>query len=190
MHHGQAHGALKTAPGVEGKSLFFDGAATLVTVPSAPELSIGEGPFTVAAWVNAYAPGGSQQMISAKNNYSVNQREWGLMLDRDAHPRLRRIDPIESTASDVLAAFEASLEQERVVSEAIRGLYRIAQEQGDIDSLPLLHWFIEEQVEEESTVSEIIGRVKLIGDDGSGLLKLDQELGARPGGEAPAASAQ
>ena len=87
MHHGQAHGALKTAPGVEGKSLFFDGAATLVTVPSAPELSIGEGPFTVAAWVNAYAPGGSQQMISAKNNYSVNQREWGLMLDRDAHFR-------------------------------------------------------------------------------------------------------
>ena len=112
------------------------------------------------------------------------------MLDRDAHPRLRRIDPIESTASDVLAAFEASLEQERVVSEAIRGLYRIAQEQGDIDSLPLLHWFIEEQVEEESTVSEIIGRVKLIGDDGSGLLKLDQELGARPGGEAPADTAQ
>ena len=90
----------------------------------------------------------------------------------------------------MLAAFEASLEQERVVSEAIRGLYRIAQEQGDIDSLPLLHWFIEEQVEEESTVSEIIGRVKLIGDDGSGLLKLDQELGARPGGEAPADTAK
>ena len=112
------------------------------------------------------------------------------MLDRDAHPAVGAIEAIGTTASDVLSAFEASLAQEQKVSEAIRGLYRIARDEGDIDSLPLLHWFIEEQVEEESTVSEIIGRVKLIGDDGSGLLKLDQELGSRPGGQAPADSAQ
>lgn len=111
------------------------------------------------------------------------------MLDREAHPTIGGIDAIKVTAGNVLEAFEASLAQERVVSDAIRKLYRIAQEEGDIDSLPLLHWFINEQVEEESTVSEIIGRVKLIGDDGSGLLKLDQELGARPGGEPPAEQA-
>ena len=112
------------------------------------------------------------------------------MLDRDAHPTIGQIEGIGATATNVLEAFEASLQQEQVVSEAIRNLYKIAQEQGDIDSLPLLHWFIDEQVEEESTVSEIIGRVKLIGDDGSGLLKLDQELGSRQGGAAPADSAQ
>ena len=111
------------------------------------------------------------------------------MLDRDAHPRLGTIEAAGASADTPLAAFEASLAQEQRVSEAIRGLYRIAQDEGDIDSLPLLHWFIAEQVEEESTVSEIIGRVKLIDNDGSGLLKLDQELGARPGGQSPAENA-
>ncbi|MGO1318427.1 MAG: ferritin, partial [Cellulomonadaceae bacterium] len=52
-------------------------------------------------------------------------------------------------------------------------------ETGDIDCVPLLHWFIEEQIEEEATVGEIVGRLKLIGDDGSGLLRLDGELGQR-----------
>lgn len=111
------------------------------------------------------------------------------MLDRDARPQLEQIDAMTETANDVLSAFEASLAQEERVSDAIRNLYRIANEQGDVDSLPLLHWFINEQLEEESSVAEIIGRVKLIGDDGSGLLKLDQELGSRPGGANPAEAA-
>lgn len=50
------------------------------------------------------------------------------------------------------------------------------QASGDIDVIPLLNWFIDEQLEEEATVSEIISRVKLIGDD-SGIFKLDEELG-------------
>jgi ferritin len=41
-------------------------------------------------------------------------------------------------------------------------------------------WFLSEQVEEESVVNEIVGRVKLINDDGPGLLRLDDELGQRP----------
>ena len=49
----------------------------------------------------------------------------------------------------------------------------------DIDALPLLSWFIDEQIEEESTVSAIISRIKLIGNDGNGLLHLDEELSAR-----------
>ncbi len=82
-HHGQAHGVLKNAPGAEGQSLVFDGETALVTVPAAPGLSIGEGPFTLAAWVCPYALGNGQQMIAAKNHYTANRREWGLMIDRD-----------------------------------------------------------------------------------------------------------
>ncbi|MDN5793449.1 MAG: ferritin, partial [Brevibacterium aurantiacum] len=53
------------------------------------------------------------------------------------------------------------------------------QSETDLDVLPLLHWFIDEQVEEESTISEIIGRLELVGDSGSGLLRIDSELGSR-----------
>ena len=39
---------------------------------------------------------------------------------------------------------------------------------------------MDEQIEEEATVSEIVGQLELVGDDGSGLLRIDQRLGARP----------
>ena len=84
------------------------------------------------------------------------------------------------TGEDVLDAFEAALAHEQKVSASIRDLYRLAESEGDLDSRPLLNWFLDEQVEEEATVKEIVGRVKMINDDGPGLLRLDEELGARP----------
>lgn len=82
--------------------------------------------------------------------------------------------------STVLDAFEAAYAHEKKVSESIRELYRSADSEGDLDSRPLLNWFLTEQIEEEATVSEIVGRVELIKDDGPGLLRLDEELGQRP----------
>ncbi|MDR8018379.1 ferritin [Nesterenkonia aerolata] len=104
------------------------------------------------------------------------------MTDRGSHPRIRAIPEISVKAGTVLEAFEASLAHEQKVSEAIRNLYRLSEQEGDIDSRPLLSWFIDEQLEEEASVGEIIDKVKLIDDDGTGLLALDAELGARESG--------
>lgn len=101
------------------------------------------------------------------------------MVDRGSRPVFQAIPAQGLEITTVLEAFEASLAHEVKVSEAIRDLYRLALETGDIDSLPLLNWFVDEQVEEEATVGGIIGRIKRVGGDGSGLLALDRELGAR-----------
>ena len=86
------------------------------------------------------------------------------------------------TVTSALEAFTSALQHERRVSESIRELYRAAEADGDLDSRPLLNFFIEEQIEEEATVSEIVGRLEMIRDDGPGLLRLDAELAARPAG--------
>ncbi|MGA4507329.1 ferritin [Propionibacteriaceae bacterium G1746] len=104
------------------------------------------------------------------------------MVDRDMAPKIGAVAAPPAKFASVLAVFEGALEHEQSVSAAIRDLYRLADEEGDLDSRPLLNWFLEEQIEEEATVSEIIGRLKLIGDDGPGLLRLDAELGQRPTG--------
>ena len=100
--------------------------------------------------------------------------------DRDNHPRIGATSAPTPTVSSVLDAFAAALAHEERVSASIRDLYRLAESEGDLDSRPLLNWFLEEQVEEEATVKEIVGRLKMIDDDGPGLLRLDEELGARP----------
>lgn len=105
------------------------------------------------------------------------------VLDRGSHPVIGTVSapevPVGSSPGEV---FAAALHHEEVVSESIRNLVRAADAEGDIDSRPLLNWFVEEQIEEESTVKEILARINLVGDDGPGLLRLDSDLASRPGG--------
>ena len=80
---GKIVGQSKLAEGVSGRSLLLDGRQDYVVVEDTDGLDFSKATFSVAAWVNVYALRGDQQMIVAKNVYSANQREWGLMIDAD-----------------------------------------------------------------------------------------------------------
>lgn len=92
------------------------------------------------------------------------------------------IGPVEAPKTNFAspkAVFESALDQERMVTKAIRDLYAMATKEKDAESYPLLDWFLTEQVEEEDSVQKIVGQLGLAGKDGSALLMLDRELGLR-----------
>ena len=68
-------------------ALALDGVSVLEVKESA-KLGHGGKGFTLVAWVNPYTLNAGQQMIVAKNVYSQNQREWGVMIDKDGRFRL------------------------------------------------------------------------------------------------------
>ncbi|GAB3015168.1 ferritin [Nocardioides flavus (ex Wang et al. 2016)] len=143
--------------------------ASLVYRQLAIELEIMDLPG-MAAWLRHQA---DEEIVHA--NKFIDH-----VADRDNHPRIGATSAPEPVVSSVLDAFESALAHEEKVSASIRDLYRLAESEGDLDSRPLLNWFLDEQVEEEATVKEIVGRLRMIDDDGPGLLRLDEELGARP----------
>ncbi|MBB4134978.1 ferritin [Gordonia humi] len=98
------------------------------------------------------------------------------LTDRDNHPVIGDISIPSIKVEEIADVFETALEAERAVSAGIRELYRQAEEEHDLDSRPTIDWFISEQVEEEATVSEILGRLRMVAGDGSGLLRIDAEL--------------
>ncbi|MDO5286993.1 MAG: ferritin [Actinomycetia bacterium] len=103
------------------------------------------------------------------------------VLDRDQVPTIGALAaPVVPSGDSPAEVFAAALAHEERVSAAIRELYRTAEEAGDLDSRPLLNTFLQEQIEEESTVRGILSQIRLVGNDGVGLLRLDAELGARP----------
>lgn len=106
-------------------------------------------------------------------------RFFDFVLDRGNQVTLGEIPAPRSEFSNPVEVFSVALEQERRVSEAIRHLYRLATDTGDVESLPLLQTFLQEQVEEEKIVSEALDQLRLVGDDGAALLQLDRELGSR-----------
>ena len=76
-------------------------------------------------------------------------------------------------------AFEQAYNHERKVTDMINNLMDVAIEESDHATKSMLHWYLDEQVEEEDNISNILDQLKLIGDKGQGLLMLDKELGQR-----------
>lgn len=75
--------------------------------------------------------------------------------------------------------FSLALEHEILVSSLINKLMDIAQVEKHYPSISFLQWFIDEQVEEEASMSKLLSMVKRVGDKGHGILMLDKELATR-----------
>jgi len=78
------------------------------------------------------------------------------------------------------AAFEAALEHEKLMTEKISHLADLAIEEKDHATNNLMQWYVSEQVEEEATVDDILKKLDLMGDTGTGLFLMDRELKNRP----------
>ena len=101
----------------------------------------------------------------------VNERGGRVVLQAIDQPPLEFESP--------RAVFEQTLEHERKVTGLIHSLYELALEEKDYAAQILLHWFIDEQVEEESSAAQILDTLEMIGDKGQALVMLDRELGKR-----------
>jgi len=111
------------------------------------------------------------------------------LLERDLTVTLNSIPQPPKDWADVKAVAENVLSNEQMVTASIEALYTRAEQVADRPTILMLQWFIAEQVEEENAARALLGRLKLAGDQGVGLLMIDQELasgtvpGAMPEGE-------
>jgi ferritin len=80
---------------------------------------------------------------------------------------------------ELLDVFNTSLTHEQSMTSRLNDLSDQALKEKDHATYNLLQWFVNEQVEEEATIGGIISKLKLVKDDGYGLLMIDNELGAR-----------
>ncbi|TAJ44867.1 ferritin [Methanofollis fontis] len=90
--------------------------------------------------------------------------------------------PIEAPPTEwesPLAIFEATYAHEQKVTAMINNLVDLAQKEKDHATSNLLQWFVDEQVEEEANDTEIIEKLKLIGNESNALFMLDKELATR-----------
>lgn len=98
---------------------------------------------------------------------------------RDAKVELKPISEVPTTWNSAIEVFEETLEHEKKVTAMINNLYAMAEEANDFATRQKLNTFVAEQVEEEETVRQIIDDLNLVGNDGTGLLQIDRELGSR-----------
>jgi len=118
--------------------------------------------------------------LQSSEEYTHAMKIYAYLRDRNMPITLHPIDAPKCVYGEKpIEVFRTSLKQEQGVTKQINGLYELALKEKDYATLEFLAWFLKEQVEEEDTVSDIIDRLELAGDDPSALLRLDSEAGAR-----------
>jgi len=96
--------------------------------------------------------------------------------DQGARVELEAVAKPPTDYAGVLDMFKKTLVHEQEVTASFGDLVEAALAEKDHATGIFLQWFVTEQIEEEATVSNIIGRVKLVGERGEGLFMIDNEL--------------
>ena len=101
------------------------------------------------------------------------------MQERGVKPELFQIDAPPAEYGTPLEVFTKALEHEQYVTSRIHSMYEVAVKEKDYAAMTHLHWFIDEQVEEEDQTREIVDKLTMVGDNMNGLFVIDSQLGAR-----------
>ncbi len=117
--------------------------------------------------------------VQAQEEMGHALKIFDYVLDRGGMVQIGEVASVPSEWESPLNGFEEALKHEEMISESINQLADLAVSESDHATNVMLQWFITEQVEEESTVSEIVDRLKLAGDSKGGLFMLDNELKGR-----------
>jgi ferritin len=78
------------------------------------------------------------------------------LLDTDEKVRIPDIKSQQTTYDGVTGPVRMALEQEKRVSDEINALFKLARDTGDFRAEQFLAWFVKEQVEEVSSMTDLL----------------------------------
>ena len=117
--------------------------------------------------------------LQAQEELEHAMKFYDYVNDRGGRVILHAIEQPPAEWGTPLQVFEAILEHEQKVTGLIHKLYQIALQENDYAMQVMLHWFIEEQVEEEKNAGAIVDQLKMFEDRQSAIINIDHHIGKR-----------
>jgi ferritin len=118
-------------------------------------------------------------MVQTQEEVSHAMKIYEFIDERGGRIILKAIDGPETEWNSPLAVFNAVYEHEQKVTGLINDIVNLAIEEKDHATNTFLQWFVNEQVEEESSADDIVQQLKMMEKAPGGLFLLDRELGQR-----------
>ncbi|MGC8865761.1 MAG: ferritin [Bacteroidales bacterium] len=132
----------------------------------------------MATWceVNGY-PGAAAFLYKQADEERMHQLKFVHYInDRDGEALLQTVEAPESKYGSLKDLFEKVLAHEKYITASINDIYGLCLKENDFTTANFLQWFINEQIEEESTMRSILDKIDLAGDQRGGLFHIDKEL--------------
>lgn len=98
--------------------------------------------------------------------------------DRGGYAVLSALEVPASTYNSLLDVFNHVMSHEEFITDSINKLYEVSLNEKDYTTGNFLQWYINEQIEEESTIHGILDKMKLVGEDKAGMFHMDKDLQA------------
>lgn len=121
--------------------------------------------------------------VQAQEEIMHSGKLFDYVVNRNGKITLSVIKAPSETWKDALAALQAAYKAETTNTKQINAVMDQAIKENDHATRVILQWFVEEQVEEESSALELVEQVKVALKSPSAMFILDRELGARPAAE-------
>ncbi len=118
-------------------------------------------------------------VVQAEEERFHAMKFFNFIHERGGRSVMRALEEPKNEYSSLEELFVLALEHERFVTRRIYGLMDLAVEEKEHSTISFLNWFVDEQVEEEASMSETLSKIKRLGETGQGIYLLDQELAQR-----------
>ena len=136
--------------------------------------------LSMSTWAadNGY-PGTAKWMDKqAEEEISHGKKMMHFLQEVNERVLLKTIAAVPTDVPGFMDLFKLSLEHEKKVTARINALYEAALAEKNYPMANLYNWFINEQVEEESTLVDIITRLEKVPTP-IGIMMMDDRLGSR-----------
>lgn len=118
-------------------------------------------------------------LIQAEEEKTHAMKFYHYLADRGTQLQITSLQIEEVDYQSYLSVFESALLHEQEVTKRIYAISDIAFDEREHATIQFLKWFIDEQVEEESTFEKLIHKLQHIQHDPSALFMMDEELDKR-----------
>ncbi len=137
--------------------------------------------LSMSAWAEANNLSGAAHWLRVqfKEEQGHAMKLYDYIVEQGGRVSLGPIAQPPGEWTSLLDLFQQVLDHEKKVTALITRLYETAVAEKDYATQVMLQWFINEQVEEEQSATQIVETLKLIGNSGTALYMLDRQLAAR-----------
>jgi ferritin len=144
--------------------------------------------LSMASWceVNGY-PGAAAFLYEHSDEERMHQLKLVRYLnDRGGHALTMSLEEPPITFKSLQSLFEEVMKHEIYISKRINDLVGLCMKENDFTTSNFLQWYVTEQIEEESLVSNILDKFNLAKGEKGGLFHIDKELENMAAAEATA----
>lgn len=129
----------------------------------------------------------SQDLDGFANFFIIQEQEerfhamkfYHYLVEQGADVKIYELDQPKQDFASIEEVFDLAWKHEQLVTKLINELMELAVQEKDYATQSLLHWYIDEQVEEEASMLGMLKKIQMVGARGHGILMLDSQMGQR-----------